>query len=1173
MIKLEITKSRENPFQQHSFQVAAQTIPDNWQTLLVLSWSTHLSIDKSRLGEQLNIHIGPESTYSKREELIQGLKEIYLCLVNQSKKILSEEEKQMLLLTISASTDACSPGFHNRIMDAQQFIQLPCSLEQFMLQIRTEIVDKAARRFSSDVHDHNKIFLCARSIFGVNVANDSDPYIHNNPSLNIEEVHLYLDEQFKRHYQPLQLTSQIEQKLVKIFHQQFGYAGFQEAGYDEALYQQTLSYLNQIFRNPNLSITDYFVIDGIKTQDINWTKIRLSIVEYMIQKHIIRCSEFEKFILTKYILGEKNLDPNFLLLINNEIEFICFIKLFLIAHPGVCKQYFLNYLSSLSPSKVIHICSNLIQFSEQPDIVLGILKQVNTTFPFAPFMLQNEHEFEGFLLIGIEANRQLTALLSLLNFLSPQQLRTVLRQRDILQNNILTITADKPETYFQELIAYIQPRIEPDLMFELLCHSDINNKNALILAYESQTKNHKTILSLIETLDKAKKRKIFSKTTSNGFNCLDAAINHGNEEFKSLLKFIHEYQPELLPTLVRHVNFNGLNFLAQVIKFHHEELPVLLPYLIEFDAEYLFEIMQQNNTEGKHALLLCAKYCPQFISDILQLLNKLDTDDAHSILKKLTKTKKSILHVMKKAPYEFLHDLLSFVDQYYPSLLTFILCPQEEYLIHPLFQMIEQNGISIQNFMEFVNLIPLKYQYALLTSVNEDEFSLLACAVMYKPEQLDVLIVNLLQHFKKDYAEDLVYFFYDQLIKLNHHHRKIQFIFEKLLVADSSALSLIKSEFICHLLNVIIAHASKKPVLKFGGIFLRFIHNPQSEITNLFLDMLFTCCANHTEVQAKLFIENILNDLVSQPIEEQEKLTPYLFLMFKNLRRQFPSIAQSILTYFNFQHQSIKLMFYKQKDNFGESILLCSVYRDYETLSMLMKIIQSLSLNDQFQIITQRNNFGGNLITNLLIHQSDDQHIQANLPHYIAQIFSLPVNFQRALLVPDTNSNILGLVIKAIPDFFEIFITQIQKIDSELVEEEKLEHLIMRHYSPKILSVGLVAAQQKSFNFSIFINYLKKINNDLLFAILNQAEETNTFQAFFQAPAQQKTIFSYVLPNIPISTLNALILETQRLSLERQRSIIDKTSLEQISSIPPEILAAFQNYQESLKPLVKRKNQ
>ena len=73
-----------------------------------------------------------------------------------------------------------------------------------MLEIRTELVDKSARLISSDVHDHNKIFLWAKSIYGVNVPNERDPHINLHPNLNQKEILSIIAREFNRHYQPLQ---------------------------------------------------------------------------------------------------------------------------------------------------------------------------------------------------------------------------------------------------------------------------------------------------------------------------------------------------------------------------------------------------------------------------------------------------------------------------------------------------------------------------------------------------------------------------------------------------------------------------------------------------------------------------------------------------------------------------------------------------------------------------------------------------------------------------------------------------------------------------------------------------------------------------------------------------------------------------------------------------------
>lgn len=182
----------------------------------------------------------------------------------------------MLLTSITSEITECSPGFQNRIMDAQQFLQLPCSIEQFMFQIRTEIVDAGARFFSSDVHDHNKIFLWAKSIFGVNVPNEHDPFQNINLSLDLEAVHLFLSEKFDLHYQPLQLLSRVEQKLMDICHNQFAYDGFQRNGYDLTVYTRILNYFIQIFQDQKLSTLDCFMFDSDETkiQDIDWSKIK-----------------------------------------------------------------------------------------------------------------------------------------------------------------------------------------------------------------------------------------------------------------------------------------------------------------------------------------------------------------------------------------------------------------------------------------------------------------------------------------------------------------------------------------------------------------------------------------------------------------------------------------------------------------------------------------------------------------------------------------------------------------------------------------------------------------------------------------------------------------------------------------------------------------------------------
>lgn len=115
------------------------------------------------------------------------------------------------------------------------------------------------------------------------------------------------------------------------------------------------------------------------------------------------------------------------------MEFIYFIKLFLDKNPESSIPFFLQYFGSVPSIKAINTCTNFIQLSQQPSMALDILKQINISLPLAPLILQNERQFEGFLFSGINAHQQLSAMLSLLDFLSPPQLSTILRQRDFFK--------------------------------------------------------------------------------------------------------------------------------------------------------------------------------------------------------------------------------------------------------------------------------------------------------------------------------------------------------------------------------------------------------------------------------------------------------------------------------------------------------------------------------------------------------------------------------------------------------------------------------------------------------------------------------------------------------------------------------------------------------------------
>lgn len=179
-------KCFSNPFSTQILSTSESCVPANWLDLLAEQWAKYLNLsetDKNELVSNLLRHAGPMASYKEKLDLSEGLIQIYLCLNNQTERNFSEPEKKMILLILSSDIGACTPGFHNRVNQSKNLLQIPCSIERLLFQIRTELIDLFARQQSSNVHDYNKIFFIANKYFGVNVPNASDPYMDSDLSL------------------------------------------------------------------------------------------------------------------------------------------------------------------------------------------------------------------------------------------------------------------------------------------------------------------------------------------------------------------------------------------------------------------------------------------------------------------------------------------------------------------------------------------------------------------------------------------------------------------------------------------------------------------------------------------------------------------------------------------------------------------------------------------------------------------------------------------------------------------------------------------------------------------------------------------------------------------------------------------------------------------------------
>ncbi|MFT4060455.1 MAG: hypothetical protein QM652_13010 [Legionella sp.] len=235
--------------------------------------------------EQIDRHIGAESTYHFKNILLHSLKFHYAALSGVLKDIdpvfnLTVDQKTAIISKIEEEIEACTPGFHARIeslLASCYFV--PKTIADLLTLIRYNIVESAATKQTTEVHTNNRFFIVAKEMgFGVEPKLANDPYTGNIPEDEIKE---YLQTAFDEKFQPFSILLQLKTQIISTFGQ---YIGRKETGYKINVYGPGLEYLKNLFQETEVNY-DYLITDKETNAvyDINWNLILKKLWDILLQ--------------------------------------------------------------------------------------------------------------------------------------------------------------------------------------------------------------------------------------------------------------------------------------------------------------------------------------------------------------------------------------------------------------------------------------------------------------------------------------------------------------------------------------------------------------------------------------------------------------------------------------------------------------------------------------------------------------------------------------------------------------------------------------------------------------------------------------------------------------------------------------------------------------------------
>lgn len=212
-------------------------VMDEEQLQSFLEWA-HPIIDAQEVHEQfqndLQRHIGPDSTYNKKTSILLSLNILY-------RAFLKKQIKSDLIFNIVDQARKCTHGFDSALqMYIIEQLRFPQDLEDLLAIARQNFVKKFAIQTSSDVHIQNQIFMFASQHFYTQASNPDDPS-HMDP-ISFTPFQQDLEYRFNQFYNVFQIIHELE-NIIGEWIQHSGY----QAGTENDL--TTIELIEQLFKN------------------------------------------------------------------------------------------------------------------------------------------------------------------------------------------------------------------------------------------------------------------------------------------------------------------------------------------------------------------------------------------------------------------------------------------------------------------------------------------------------------------------------------------------------------------------------------------------------------------------------------------------------------------------------------------------------------------------------------------------------------------------------------------------------------------------------------------------------------------------------------------------------------------------------------------------------------
>ena len=312
----------------------AITVPTNlrhdWRTDFYALLSTQLKLDdetkqevfnhqtnqvdllteKECFFKELDRHVGLQSTYSLKPQLLESLSTLYVLFLHPTT---THEQTQLIALRIKEDVDQCSPGFTDRVNFTITLFNMPQNRDELIAQVRFKLVDRIAGIIAANnpqgIHVHNRVIEIARNTgFGVWSINTEDFYSHvGSQNLSDEDIIRRIQTGFANHFQLFALVNALRNELEALI-AVTGYQGKRrlDKAYELEEYKKFSESINCFIP---ISMDELLETDTLssKVTDINWQNVKRQLLQQLRDENYVTLAQGDAVLLDDLLLDENRL--------------------------------------------------------------------------------------------------------------------------------------------------------------------------------------------------------------------------------------------------------------------------------------------------------------------------------------------------------------------------------------------------------------------------------------------------------------------------------------------------------------------------------------------------------------------------------------------------------------------------------------------------------------------------------------------------------------------------------------------------------------------------------------------------------------------------------------------------------------------------------------------------